>query len=228
MPADELKTYEQYWVPGSTALPELYLNPPYFQFIIDFAKRKRRESTVSIGSSSASEASASSESAPRPFSTVSRQEFDISSNITSYFTPIGNRQGNIASMFAKIEDTQQEFEKDIVCMLISCNLSLNLCDNHEFKACIRKWTNREAPSTSKVTKTIVPRLSQTINSHIKDVIKGAKWITIVSDSWTNLRNESITNYIAHCPMPVFFRATHNKQKIKDCEMEKLFYDNFQK
>ena len=61
----------------------------------------------------------------------------------------------------------------------------------------------------------MPRLSQTINSHIKDVIDDAKWISIVSDSWTNLRNESITNYIAHCAEPVFFRATHNEQKVKD-------------
>jgi hypothetical protein len=117
-------------------------------------------------------------------------------------------------MFNTLEDEQKVFDEDTVCMLLSCNSSLNMCDNPDFKAYIKNWTGRQAPSRSSVNKTIVPRLSQTINSH-KDVINNAKWITIVSDSWTNIRNESITNYIANCPEPVFLRATLNQQKIKD-------------
>jgi hypothetical protein len=178
LPEDEVKTYEKFWVPGIDL--ELYINHSIsscicnaskHKYCIDYAKRKRMDDVMAgkfVSSVSASGSSSSSADVP----VVSIPESLNSSNqLASFFTPSvkkPKKDGHIKKMFDKLEDEQKTFEEDTVCMLISCNLSLNLCDNPDFNAYIKKWTDRQAPSTSSATNTIVPRLSQTTDETFRE------------------------------------------------------------
>lgn len=66
-------------------------------------------------------------------------------------------------------------------------------------------------------KTLLPRLDKEVSEQTILLLKNAEHITLVTDSWSNQRNKSITNYVAMTPDPVFFRAIRNSAAVKNAE-----------
>jgi hypothetical protein len=102
-------------------------------FILRLWEKRRLEKSLNTSSSIQADSNSSALSSISSLSSVASSS---ASKLQSYFvTPkssIKQVNGNIKTAFKKIEDDQAAFEEEMVCMMISCNLSLNLCDNPDF------------------------------------------------------------------------------------------------
>jgi hypothetical protein len=100
-------------------------------------------------------------------------------------------------------------------MVVSCNLPLSIVSNTEFRRWAQKYVHVTIP-----TKHQMDRLVGEVDTHVREeidvMLAKADHISLASDSWTNLRNESLTNYVAHLPTgPVFMQARENLGNTKD-------------
>lgn len=121
----------------------------------------------------------------------------------------------VREYFDNAAEKQKGFEMDTVKMLVLCNLPLSLPDNEFFRNYTKKWTGLQIPSRSVLNKRLLPELSQVVATETRQKLSDARYITLATDSWSNFRNESITNFVALTPKPVFWRAIRNTSTPKD-------------
>jgi len=62
------------------------------------------------------------------------------------------------------------------------------------------------PSRKQLAGKLLDNACTETSNHISSCIKNAKCIAIVSDGWSNQRNEGIINYILTTPQPLFYKC----------------------
>lgn len=66
------------------------------------------------------------------------------------------------------------------------------------------------PSRYQLSNKLLDNEFKEIKSKVMEKINEAPVLTLQTDAWSNIRNDSITNYIINTPAPVFFRSVHTK------------------
>lgn len=127
---------------------------------------------------------------------------------------------DIAETFQQNNEDIAEFQADLCKWVVMNNLPFSLVGKQNTMEFLGKWLDRRVrkniPSPYQLSNTLVPRLFQDVSSDIRSALTSASFINIVTDAWSNLRNQSVTNFVALTPdSPVFFKAVHNKVEKKD-------------
>ncbi|MDO9013221.1 MAG: DUF domain-containing protein [Polynucleobacter sp.] len=109
-------------------------------------------------------------------------------------------------------------EERLCNLIVALNWSFNVFDHPEFRQFFKDEFNYTPPSATTIHRRILPAAIQDVRQAIREKLANAQHITLSTDSWTNQRNESITNFVAICEgTPVFFAAVHSIMQIKDSE-----------
>lgn len=124
-------------------------------------------------------------------------------------------EGTVSAMFAAQNDKQKEFEMDVCELFVSMGLAKNMLDNPRFREFMKKWTRRRVPTARQMGYRIQPSLFRQVTDHIRMQVQSAEAIVLATDAWSNLRNESVSNFVLYCPQPVFFSAVVNTEPIKN-------------
>ncbi len=51
------------------------------------------------------------------------------------------------------------------------------------------------PSESAIRRTLIPKLARRADGTVAQMVSASRYITITTDGWSNLRNESVVNYV---------------------------------
>lgn len=68
------------------------------------------------------------------------------------------------------------------------------------------------PSSYKLSNPLLENEFKLVEKKVQEMIFSAPILHLQTDGWSNVRNESITNYIVNTPTPVFLRSIHTKEQ----------------
>lgn len=120
-------------------------------------------------------------------------------------------------MFVASAAARKAKERKLGSVLIRNGIPFHVLDDEEFKEFMRE-SGFTPPSSTKMTRDIIPDVVNEAKTEIVRKLQKSQFVTLSSDTWTNLRNESITNLVALCGgHPVFFAAEHAVMQSKTAD-----------
>eukprot|EP00762_Andalucia_godoyi_P000503 ANDGO_05265.mRNA.1 hypothetical protein PHYSODRAFT_457372 len=135
----------------------------------------------------------------------------------------GNRS-QLEDMFEQAEVKKTMLDRSLCDALVSANIPFHVLENIKIQAFL-SHLGYTAPSPSTVHRRILPETVCLARHKIVEKIRKTEFLTLSSDTWSNQRNESITNCVAICDgEAVFFGAEHSPMQSKTAEYYALFLD----
>lgn len=104
--------------------------------------------------------------------------------------------------------TEQTKASEMLCRAMYVTASpLNLVENQywsDFFKFLRPAY--KLPSRHEVSNTYLDREYAKVSTNVSERIAAANTVALICDGWSNVRNESIINFIATTPLPVFYKS----------------------
>ncbi len=92
-------------------------------------------------------------------------------------------------------------------------LPLSLVEDEYFIAFCKKLRPAyELPKRSKLSNELLNKTYKNVTENVTQHVKETNLVCITSDGWTNLRCESIINFMVTTPKPIFWKAIETKEK----------------
>jgi hypothetical protein len=69
----------------------------------------------------------------------------------------------------------------------------------------------QPPSRKVLSTTLLQKEYKQVSTSIKNQIKNADYVCLISDGWTNIHQESIVNFMVTTPQPIFWKALETNE-----------------
>lgn len=110
------------------------------------------------------------------------------------------------------EDEQLKLEKLLARAIYSSGSPLSLFEKKEWQDFFKRLRPSFAiPSRYKLSNSLLDNAFDRMQSIVDEKIKQASVLCLQTDAWSNIRNDSISNYLINTPDPVFFKTVHTKE-----------------
>lgn len=144
---------------------------------------------------------AASSSVPTPLITVINQ-------------PSIKKPSTISSFADKISSKQSEtLDKKLALAIYVSGSPLNFSEMAVWQDFIKEIRPAyKMPSRYQLSNKLLENEFQNVQKTVMAKVKEAPILTLQTDAWSNIRNDSITNYIINTPTPVFYKSVHTKEE----------------
>ena len=91
-------------------------------------------------------------------------------------------------------------------------IPLATIENSFFIEALRKLNPEyQLPSRKILSTTLLQKEYKQVSTSIKNQVKNANYVCLISDGWTNIHQESIVNFMVTTPQPIFWKALETKE-----------------
>ena len=116
-------------------------------------------------------------------------------------------QRPITGFLDKISETEQgKLEELFATAIYASAAPLSMAENPYWLEFLSRMRPSFFVPTRHLSNPLLEKAYNKINTDIKEKMNASQNITIISDGWSNLRNESIINVVLATPEPVFYKA----------------------
>ena len=136
-----------------------------------------------------------------------------SSNQNIQSTLNNSKQTKLTSFIDKCyQNEKEEIDAILARMIFGLGLPLSLVEAPAFiEFCKKLRPSYELPSRRIISERLLNKEFENTQKSVKQLVNDAKFVSIATDGWTNLRNEPIVNFIITTPKPVFWKAIETKE-----------------
>ncbi|KAM7309798.1 uncharacterized protein ISCGN_006783 [Ixodes scapularis] len=91
--------------------------------------------------------------------------------------------------------------------MYSANTPFSLAENEHWQAAFKMLgPSYTPPSRYLLSRPLLDAEYERVKSHVEESLKDATCITLLTDGWTNIRGESVINFVVATPQPVFYTS----------------------
>jgi hypothetical protein len=129
----------------------------------------------------------------------------IGSDVRSDVTPSESASQLSQSSIVKwVSQTDEKFKTVLDEAVAKCfydtGIPFNFADSHAFKNLVKLLRpSYEPPSANVIANGLLKRAHDKLDSQVDEVLKNSRYISLVSDGWSNSRTEHMVNYVAVTP-----------------------------
>lgn len=120
---------------------------------------------------------------------------------------------SVKGFFDHITDDEQEVLENLMARAIfASGSSLNLFEKKEWQDFFKRLRpSFVMPSRYKISNPLLENEFTRVQSIVEEKLNSASVLSLQTDAWSNIRNDSITNYMINTPEPIFFKTVHTKE-----------------
>jgi Protein of unknown function (DUF 659)/BED zinc finger len=109
-------------------------------------------------------------------------------------------------------DSSNETNTIVARAFYASGIPLATIENAFFIQALHKINSEYHPPSRKVlSTTLLEKEYKQISANIKNQVKNANYVCLISDGWTNIHQESIINFMVTTPQPIFWKALETKE-----------------
>lgn len=153
--------------------------------------------------------SESARSSPIP----SFQTSDIIPAATSSCSEPQSNRSVLRSFFDSMSKNESEkIDSAFAKAVYSSNVPLSLTDNTYWQMFFKQIRpSYKVPSRHDLSNRLLDREYEEVTNFVDEQIKNADFVSIVTDGWSNIRNEGIISYVVTTPTPIFYKSLEVKE-----------------
>lgn len=114
----------------------------------------------------------------------------------------------ISSFFDSMSVTESEkLDSAFAKAVYSSNSPLSLTDNPFWQQFFKQLRpSYKLPSRHELSTTLLDKEYEEVSQFVNEEIRKADFVTVITDGWSNVRNEGIVSYIVTTPTPIFYKS----------------------
>ncbi|CAG8813584.1 27945_t:CDS:2 [Gigaspora margarita] len=121
-----------------------------------------------------------------------------------------NTSSSTSSFFTNAD--QKELESLLARGFYSAGISFNILENDDIKAFFsRALPYFKLPTRYSLSNSLLTKEYSDLNTVINYLLNETQFLCLVTDGWSNIRKDSIINFMITTPKPLFYKSVHTKE-----------------
>lgn len=123
-----------------------------------------------------------------------------------------SNKGVLKSFFDSMSKVESEkLNSAFAKAVYSSNLPLSFTDNNYWQLFFKQIRpSYKVPSRYDLSNSLLDKEYEEVTRFVDEKIKNADFVTVITDGWSNIRNEGIISYIVTTPTPIFYKSIETK------------------